>query len=211
MKSLPRVIAAAFASLVLLPHSYAAEDDQGKRPIDFFDKVEIDFSASDIKAIGENADKAQVPAERIDGRFIVFIPKVREEAQGFWETQMVRFASMSLKAGEYSWPLSGVSASIQFIDNRPMRMVIGRRPGGRDAILPGSQDFALSLTRENRSPNDYSLEFSSFAFGIFGQRGIEYVAGKGDAKIRVVKTEKVEEQKKPPVDFGFSIGSYTPE
>ncbi|MEO0411188.1 MAG: hypothetical protein AAF221_05005 [Pseudomonadota bacterium] len=211
MKSVIRLLAAVFASLALAPYSFAAEEEQGKRPIDFFDKVEIDFTASDIKAIGENADKAQVPAERITGRFVLFVPKVREEAKGFWETQMVRFASMSLKAGEYSWPLSGVSASIQFIDDRPMRMIIGRRPGGRDAVLPGSQDFAVTFTRESRSANDYSLEFSSFAFGIFGQRGIEYVAGKGDAKIRVVKTEKNEEKKKPPVDFGFSIGSYTPE
>lgn len=210
MKSVSRFIASAALSMVFAATSFAAPSDKSNRPIDFFDKVEIDFSASGIKAIGENAGEYTPPAERVKGRFVVFIPKVREDAEGFWETGMVRFASMSLKAGEYSWPLSGVSASIQFIDNRPMRMVIGRRPGGRDAILPGSQDFAITLTRETRSANDFSLEFSSFAFGIFGQRGVEYVADDGDVKVRVVETQK-NEDKKPAVGFGFSIGSYTPE
>ncbi|MEM7569485.1 MAG: hypothetical protein AAF337_06795 [Pseudomonadota bacterium] len=204
------ILSLALAALLIAAPGHAAPDEETKRPIDYFDKVEIDILASKIKAIGEKAGSAKLPADSVKARFVLFIPKVKEDAEGFWETNLIRFASMSVKAGEYSWPLSGVSASIQFIDNRPMRMIIGRRPGGRDAILPGSQDFSLFLTRENRSSNDYSLEFSSFAFGLFGEKGVEYVAGEGDATIRVVSTQKAT-KKKPKVDFGFSIGDYRPD
>lgn len=205
-----RIFLAWLSALCIAAPASAASKEAAKRPIDYFDKVEIDISASDIKAIGENAGTAVVPSDTVTARFVVFVPKVRDSAEGYWETELVRFASMSVKAGEYSWPLSGVSASIQFIDNRPMRMVIGRRPAGREAILPGTQDFSVSLTRENRSANDYNLEFSGFAFGLFGERGVEYVASKGDAKVRIVKTQKVAKDK-PKVDFGFSIGDYRPD
>ncbi|MEM9289322.1 MAG: hypothetical protein AAGA36_13385 [Pseudomonadota bacterium] len=210
MKSIRVLAIFCFGAFALAGTAQAEPEKKIARPIDFFNRVEITFTASDLKPIGENSGEAELPAETVEGRLIVFIPKVKEDAQGFWESQMVRFASMSVKAGDYSWPLSGVSGSIQFIDNRPMRMVIGRRPGGRDTIRPGTQDFALTFTRESRSTNDYSLEFSSFAFGLFGKPGVEYVAGKGDAKIRIL--EEVEnKEKNSPVDFGFTIGSFAPD
>lgn len=189
--------------------SALAQTDAAKRPIDYFDQVEITFTASKVKALGAAAGTTEIPSDKVKGRLLLFVPKVRNSAEGFWETSAVRFASMSIKTGDYSFPMTRVSASIQFIDDRPMRLVVGRAPAGRDAVLPGTQDFVLTLARDSRSRNDYELEFSSFAYTLFGKQDVEFIADEGRATVKVKKEEKAKDT--GAVDFGFSIGAYQPD
>lgn len=193
----------------VLPAAATAQQTKPKRPIDFYDQVEITFNAKSMKAIGAAAGSTKVPSDTAEGKIVIFVPKVRDDADGFWETSAVRFASMQIKTGDYSFPMTRVSASIQFIDNRPMRLVIGRGPGGRDRLSPGSMDFKLVLARSKRSLNDYQLEFSDFSYALYGKKDVEFVSDDGRSKVTVLKQEKAEEGNN--VDFGFSIGSYTPD
>lgn len=201
--------AAILLCALLLPAAASAQQTQPKRPIDFFDQVELTFTAKAMKAIGAASGKTAIPADTAEGKIVLFVPKVRDNAEGFWETSAVRFASMRIKTGDYSFPMTRVSASIQFIDNRPMRLVIGRGPGGRDGLSPGSMDFKLVLSRAKRSTNDYQLEFSDFSYTLFGKKDVVFVSDEGRAKVTVLKQE--EAKKNNGVDFGFSIGSYTPD
>lgn len=186
------------------PTMALAQKDQPKRVLDFFDKVEITFTAEDIKAVGKDAATRQAPAQEATGRLLLFVPKVRDDAEGFWETSSVRFASMSIKAGDYSFPMTRTSASLQFIDNRPMRLVIGRAPAGRDNVMPGTQDFSLALVRDKRTRNDYQLAFEDFAFTLFGEKGVQFISKKGSATVKVLDVQK--EKGKSDVDLGFSFG-----
>lgn len=186
------------------PAAVLAQNEQPKRLLDFFDKVEITFTAEAITAVGKDANTRQAPTQSASGKLILFVPKVRDDAEGFWETSAVRFASMSVKAGDYSFPMTRTSASLQFIDNRPMRLVIGRAPAGRDNVMPGTQDFSLALVRDKRSRNDYQLAFSQFAFTLFGEKGIQFVSKKGSATVKVL--EEQQGKGKSDVDLGFSFG-----
>lgn len=210
MDAMIRSFAAGLVAIIAVtPFAASAQKDPPKRAIDFFDKVEITFTASNIKAIGKAAAENPPPADTATGRLLLFVPKVRDDAEGFWETSAVRFASMSIKTGDYSFPMTRTSASIQFIDNRPMRLVVGRAPAGRSDVYPGTQDFSLALARNKRTLNDYQLAFSQFAFTLFGKQDVKFVSDEGKATVKILEQESA--KGKNEVDLGFSIGAFRPD